>query len=167
MRILGLDLSTKRVGFADVDGNTFSITTAYGADENPRRLSTMASQIERRIRTHPPLPDLVVIEGYSLNSPGRIALIRLGEIGGVVRCHLHELDIPFMEVPPASLKRHATGNGNADKDRMYDRAKELGSPARNHDEADAWLLRRMARQAHGFEQPTLAHELDAIAALTW
>lgn len=37
----------------------------------------------------------------------------------------------------------------------------------NDDEADAFLLRRMARQAHGLETAELDHERDAIASLSW
>lgn len=165
LRIAGLDLSTKRVGFAGPDpGDLVSISAHAGADDPYRRLHELGREIERAFRLRPPLPDLVVIEDYVLASPGRISLIRLGEIGGIVRTRLFELDVPFVLVKPSSVKRFATGNGNADKFRMIDRAIELGARGNvNDDEADAFHLRRMGRAANGLESPLVDHELDAIA----
>lgn len=168
MRIAGLDLSTARIGYAAPEGGLHSVTARAGADDVARRLYELLTGLERLLRLYPPLPDLVAVEGYSLASPGRISLIRLGELGGAVRLRLFELGVPYVEVPPSSLKRHATGAGNADKYRMTSRAIELGARGSvNHDEADAFLLRRMARQAHGIDRADLDHELDAIANLTW
>lgn len=163
MRIAGLDLSTKRIGYAAPDGKVWSITSTAGPEAPARRLHELARFLEFAMRRHPPLPDLVAIEGYGLGTPGRLALVRLGELGGVVRVRLFELEVRYVEVPPTSLKRHATGNGNADKTTMLERAHELGAPVTNHDEADAWLLRRMARHAHGLEDLRQGHETDAIA----
>lgn len=166
--VAGLDPSTSRIGWASPTGHTSSLSARAGAADPARRLHELAREVERVVRLYPPRPDLVALEGYSLGSPGRIALIRLGEIGGVIRCRLHELAIAYVEIPPSSLKRHATGNGAADKERMLARARELCPEGiSNHDEADAWLLRRMTRQALGIESIEHGHEADAIAALTW
>lgn len=169
MRIAGLDLSTSRIGYAAPDGDLFSISATAGASDPARRLHELLRELERLLRLFPPRPDLVAVEGYSLASPGRLALVRLGEIGGVVRLRLFELDVPYVEIPPSSLKRFATGHGNADKYRMQARAIELGARGSvNDDEADAFHLRRMARIAHGIESTTmLPHEADAIANLSW
>lgn len=168
VRIAGLDLSTSRIGYAAPDGDLFSIVAKAGAADPARRLHELLRDLERLLRLFPPRPDLVALEGYSLASPGRISLVRLGEIGGVVRLRLFELDVPYVEIPPSSLKRHATGAGNADKYRMVSRAIELGARGSvNDDEADAFHLRRMARQAHGLEFAEYDHERDAIANLSW
>jgi crossover junction endodeoxyribonuclease RuvC len=168
VRIAGLDLSTARIGYAAPEGGLHSVTARAKADDVPRRLHELLSALERLLRLYPPLPDLVAVEGYSLASPGRISLVRLGELGGAVRLRLFELDVPYVEIPPSSVKRHATGAGNADKYRMTARAIELGARGSvNDDEADAFLLRRMARQAHGLERAELDHERDAIASLSW
>lgn len=165
MNVWGLDLSTKRVGIATGSGDLVSVTAHAGAADPYRRLHELTREISRVFQVRPPRPDLVVLEDYSLNSPGRIALVRLGEIGGIVRTWLWEHDIPFRTVPPASIKRFATGNGNADKPTMIARAVELGAAgSANEDEADAWHARRMGRAAHGMEgSRLLAHELDALA----
>ena len=172
MRIVGLDLSTKRVGLAAADGELVSISAHAGAEDPYRRLHELGREIERALRLRPPAPDLVVVEGYSLAvfGAGILSKIRLGEIGGIVRTRLFEMGIPFVDVPPSSLKRFATGNGNAKKEQMVARAIELGARRNvNDDEADAFHLRRMARAANGLEGQLLDHELDAIAnaGISW
>ncbi len=171
MRIIGLDLSTKRVGFAGPEsGDLFSISAHAGAEDPYRRLHELGRELERAIRLRPPFPDLVVLEGYSLGGPGILSKIRLGEVGGIVRTRLFEMDVRFVDVTPSSLKRFATGNGNAKKEQMVSRAIELGARGNvNDDEADAFHLRRMARAANELEGTLLDHELDAIAnaGISW
>lgn len=170
MNVVGLDLSTKRVGFAAADGELFSISAHAGAEDPYRRLHELGREIERALRLRPPFPELVVVEGYSLGGPGILSKIRLGEVGGIVRTRLFEIGIRFVDVPPKNLKRFATGNGNATKEQMVSRAIELGARGNvNDDEADAFHLRRMARAANGLEGQLLDHELDAIgnAGISW
>jgi len=172
MNVVGLDLSTKRVGFAAADGELFSISAHAGAEDPYRRLHELGREIERALRLRPPFPELVVVEGYSLAvfGTGILSKIRLGEVGGIVRTRLFEMGIRFVDVPPSSVKRFATGNGNAKKEQMVSRAIELGARGNvNDDEADAFHLRRMARAAYGLEGDLLGHELDAIAnaGISW
>ena len=164
MNVVGLDLSTRRIGFAAADGQLLSISGHADARDPYRRLHELTRELGRAFALRPPRPDLVVLEDYSLGSPGRIALIRLGEIGGVTRMRLFELDVAFHLVRPSSLKLFATGKGNADKAAMVERAIVLGARGNvNDDEADAFHLRRMGRAAHGLEGALQSHELDALA----
>jgi crossover junction endodeoxyribonuclease RuvC len=172
VKIAGLDVSTSRIGYAAPDGRLFSITARAGASDPARRLYELIRNLETILAHYPPRPDLFVIEGYSLASPGRLALIRLGEIGGVIRLRLFEREIPYVEIPPSSLKRFATGHGNATKEQMIRRAIELGAHLHgsdNDDEADAYHLRRMGRAANCLEGQLVDHELDAIsnAGVAW
>ncbi len=149
-RIAGLDPSTKRIGYADPEGGLHSITPRAGASDPARRLHELKRGVQRLLTIYPPLPDVVVIENYSLGSPGRLSLIRLGEIGGVLRTLLFELDVPYVEIRPSSLKKIATTDGGAAKIDMIARAKELGYRPRNDDEADAALARHAGFRAfHG------------------
>lgn len=165
MNVVGLDLSTKRVGFACADGELVSITAHADARDPYRRLHEIMREIARTFATRPPKPDLVVVEDYSLYSPGNLGLIRLGEIGGGVRMRLFELDMPLHLVRPASVKLFATGNGNANKEKMIAAAIALGARGNvNDDEADAFHLRRMGLAAHGqLERDLLPHEARALA----
>ena len=166
MNVAGLDLSTKRIGYATPAGHLLSISGHAKADDPYRRLHELTRDLVRAFTLNPPAPDLVVVEDYALGAPGRLSLVRLGEIGGIVRTWLFEQDFRIALVPPGTLKRFATGNGNAKKDAMMARAIELGARGNvNDDEADAFHLRRMGRAAHGLEGSLLPHEIDAIAVV--
>lgn len=170
MNVGGLDLSTKRIGYAAPDGELVSIRGHAKADDPYRRLHELRREVARAIRDHPPRPQIVVVEDYSLGSPGRISLIRLGEIGGIVRTDLFELDIPIALVRPTTLKRFATGDGGTatDKARMIARAIELGARGGvNDDEADAFHARRMGQLAYGERYGLTDFELDAIGVVDW
>ena len=93
--------------------------------------------------------DLVVLEGYSFGSKGR-ALFDIAELGGIIRMTLLDHEYPYVEVPPSSLKKFATGKGNAPKDLMLVEAvKRLGYTGSDHNEADALFLWHLAANAYG------------------
>lgn len=162
MRIVGLDLSTVRVGMAMANGDLVSVTGK--SPDIYRRLSDIRRGVFRELTLRPPRPDLIVVEDYSLGSPGRISLVRLGEIGGIIRSELFERDWRFVLVRPSSVKQFATGKGNADKPAMIAAARALGTRATiNDDEADAFHLRRMAQAAYGLlDRPLETHEISAL-----
>lgn len=56
-------------------------------------------------------------------------------------CEMHS--IPYSGVPVKTIKKHATGNGNASKDRMILAARALGHDPIDDNEADALALLRM------------------------
>lgn len=167
--VLGLDPSTKSTGVALPTGRT--LTLRPPTTEVARRLHWFEGAVARITRLY--APDLVMIEGYSLGSPGVLSTIRLAELGGVIRCRLHELGVPYLEIPPGQLKRYATANGNAPKERMVLAAVVAGATPRNDDEADAYLLRALA--LHGIDSVDLLAEdvehrparLEVIAAIDW
>lgn len=114
---------------------------------------------------------LVVIEGYSMGTarqPSRAHA--LGELGGVVRVALHEQGIPFVEVAPATVKKLATGKGNASKDEVFAAAiRRLGYDGTSKDEADARWLLEAALQAYGHPAATFVPEFHraALAKVQW
>lgn len=59
------------------------------------------------------------IEGYSYGSKGNT--FEIGEATGQCKQVLFSLKIPFIVVEPTVAKKHATGNGNAGKDLMYNK----------------------------------------------
>ncbi len=61
----------------------------------------------------------VCIEGYSYSSTGSV--FQIGEITGILKFKLHKLGVDFQVVPPKTIKKFATDNGNANKELMYDR----------------------------------------------
>ncbi len=164
MRVIGIDPSSARIGLAHADGTVESISPDRGVT-GAQRLAQLRDRLTLAIRRRPPLPDLAVIEGYSLDPRRLSVMIVLGEVGGVVRLAMHDLTIGYVEVPPTSLKLYATGSGKADKTAMVQAAVNLGAPGHvNHDEADAWHARRMGRGVyHQLESATAKHEHDALA----
>jgi len=168
--VAGIDGATKNLGLARPDGTLVTLNARAGAEDPIRRLSELDRALERALRHHPPTPDLVVVEGYALGAPGRLALVRLGEIGGLIRTAAHRLGAEVVEIAPNALKRYATGNGNAKKDQMVARAVELGarlSSPTAHDEADAFFLRRAGLMGAGELYADLDHEREVVAALSW
>jgi len=61
-------------------------------------------------------PKLVVLEGYSYESDGR--LFEIGEWGGVIKVELYVRNIPLTIATPKQIKKFASGDGSADKKKM-------------------------------------------------
>lgn len=83
-------------------------------------------------------PDLVVLEGYSFGSKGKV--FNLAENTGLLKHNLWLQDIPVIIPPPQTVKKFATGKGNADKFQMvadfvamtdYDIRKDLMCTGKN------------------------------------
>lgn len=142
MNIVGLDLSLTATGVAKNGGcQTIRFKIVKNASELDKvaRLRDLGRLVDRECKG----ADLVVIEGHSFNSQFSHAH-SLGELHGVVKVCLFQRDIPFVLVPPASLKKFATGRGNAGKDEVLSAAIRDGSPASENNAADAWWLHSMA-----------------------
>lgn len=143
--VMGIDASTKRTGIAVPTGETCTIVPS--TTDVAQRLHEIAGQIAHLVRQF--RPHLVVIEGYAFGTPGKLGLVRLGELGGAIRMVLFEQGIPYVEIPPASLKLFASGSGNAPKDHVLAAARAASPRIRNHDEADAFICRAAGLLAYG------------------
>lgn len=153
-RVIGLDVSCKSTGIAWADGR---LTTIRGVAVEMRdsyaaaqRSATITNRIAAAIGRQPDRPDFAVVEDYLLLvgfHNGAHTTRRLVEVGACVRMALARLGVPFVEIPPSSLKIFATGGGGADKASMIRAARALGATPRNDDEADAFLLREIGLTA--------------------
>lgn len=145
MNVLGLDLSLTCTGYsldrpAGLHVGTLT-TRLRGCD----RLTWLRTEIVALAEQ----ADLAVIEGYSFNSRSSQAHA-LGELGGVVRVALHERGIAYVDVPPAIVKKYATGKGNAGKELvLVEAVKRLGYAGSSNDEADALWLHAIGRDLVG------------------
>lgn len=178
IHVAGVDPATRNLAVAHPDGRLVTLNARAGSKDAVRRLFELERAFVSSISHHPPLPDVFVIEGYGLGSPGRLALVRLGEVGGMVRGHAFRLAAHVVEVAPSALKRFATGNGTATKGAMIERAVELGARFSRpitgdekkdpHDEADAFLARHLGRVGYGLSHVApVAHELEVASAISW
>lgn len=163
MNIVGLDLSLRQTGIAYPDGST---ATIHSSKRGVERLDDLVGAIEAEVSSNDG-PDLVVIEGYSFNS--RNSGEHLGELGGVVRLTLWRAGIPFIEVPPAVVKKYACGKGNATKEAVLVAAVRRSNKEMVHtDEADAWWLRALALDAYGEPEVDVpAVNREAITRIAW
>lgn len=89
---------------------------------------------------------------------------KTGMAQGVVRLALHAAHVPYVSVPPATLKKYATGSGNAGKADMrmalYQRA---GLDLRDDNQADAYWLMALGYQL--LDQPLIAVPAAQVKAL--
>ncbi len=136
MRIVGLDLALTATGIADEHGTRCFRSKSRGME----RLDEILTQVRG---TGEPRPELVVIEGYSFGSHSAHAH-ELGELGGVIRYDLWRVQIPYVDVAPAVLKKFTTGKGNASKFEVIAAAiRRWGFEGSDENEADAYMLRMM------------------------
>jgi len=61
--------------------------------------------------------DQIALEGYAFNATGRV--FNIAENTGVLKYKLWKAGKPLEIVPPTTVKKLATGKGNASKDDMY------------------------------------------------
>jgi crossover junction endodeoxyribonuclease RuvC len=168
MKILGLDLSLTRSGWASGrDAYGLLIPPKTHADGIPRIDWVMRQVID----TLAIGVDLVVIEGYSFGQArGTSHSHAQGELGGLVRWALFRKGISYVEIPPATLKKFATGKGNANKELMLAEAvRRLDYRGRSdNNEADALWLWMLGAEAYGFGGDVVPKaQRDVAANLKW
>lgn len=146
MNVIGLDLSLTSTGIAipGPEMKTIALTTTKKGEG---RLTYLRDQIIEIVRVCNPNCDLLaVIEGYSFASKNSHAHA-LGELGGVVKVALFELNVPIAICPPTCRAKFATGKGNASKAEVISgisaRTGLVWSGKGAEDCCDAWALQEM------------------------
>lgn len=135
MKATGLDLSMTGTGVCYgglLDLATVSTIKTVGTKDN--RLDLISREVLGRAEGS----GLVLIEGY-LNRSMSAGIT--GMVHGAVRLTLIQYDIPYATLPPSSLKKYATGSGNASKTDMALAAfKRGGVEFKDDNQTDAWWL---------------------------
>lgn len=164
MKIATFDLSLTETGYARANGDRREVGTITTSLRGMPRLEHIRSRVLELARR----ADLVVVEGYSFGAKGR-AVVSLGELGGVVRLALHSAGVRYVEVPPATLKKYATGKGNAPKEAMLAAAiRRLDYAGSNHNEADALWLLHAGLDVYGAAWAKLpTAQIEALQAVEW
>lgn len=161
-RVLALDLSVTATGVALPDGTTQTLATRPG--DGDLRYDAIADYISHAAQFR--RADIAVIEGPVVRSSAAIAI---GMLHGVVRRELRKIGVPYVLVPPATLKAYATGKGNADKTQMAIAAlKRTGREFADDNQCDAWWLRAAALDWYGraeFDMPKA--QRDRLAKVKW
>jgi Holliday junction resolvasome RuvABC endonuclease subunit len=157
--IVGLDLSLTSPGMAMVDGVEVLKTRVTGV----QRLVLIRDWVLEGFGKR---STIAVLEGYSYGSKFTHAH-SLGELGGVIKVALAERDIHIDIVDPATLKKFATGKGNAKKPDMLDASRRAGYEGSNDDNAvDVWGLRLLGLAAPG-EHGVELHGYRVDVLHTW
>lgn len=142
MKVLALDLSLTATGVVHAGHGTALWDTDYKGDQ---RLWWFKRKLDDLIENWS--IDLAVVEDYVNSS---YASSESGMLHGVIRIGLFGADIPVAYVPPKSLKKYATGNGNAAKpDMRMALYKRAGFDERNDNLVDATWLYYMALDHYG------------------
>lgn len=166
MNVVGIDPSLTATGLAYADGSTATVTFSK-ATTGDQRLASIATQINnpefqyadgRRV-------DLAILEDLPTHAHGAGIT---GMVQGVVRVQLMRDGIPYITVPAATLKKFATGKGNATKpDMRMELYKRTGIDLKDDNQVDAWWLRALGLELLG--DPVVAlpkTHTDALGKLT-
>lgn len=165
MNILGLDLSLTSTGYSVNEATgTISIKNKGAA-----RLSIISNEVINICVANK--IDIVIIEGYSFASRNSQAH-SIGELGGCVRMRLWEKGIPYIEIPPTSRAKFATGKGNAGKTEVISavssKTGRIFSGGGADDECDAWVLEQMGLTKINKSKWTWTKEqLSALDKVDW
>lgn len=151
---IGLDLSLTSTGIASIHGDVVTVrrvtskathgTTADTADRLDRIVADILGNVPLSDNTH------VAIEGPSFGSTGPGQHVR-GGLWWMIRRELAKASIDTIIAAPATVKKYATGKGNASKDavlaaviKRYPQVDITGN-----DEADALVLAAIAARVGG------------------
>jgi len=145
MNVLALDLALGKTGFATQSGSgVFSPPSSH--NRGVQRLQWIRDRVMQFVFQG--AIDLVVIEGYAYARANQAH--QIGELGGVVRLELTEQRMPWIEIPPSTLKKLATGKGNAVKELvLVEAVKRLGYDGCDNNTSDALWLLQAALQGYG------------------
>lgn len=141
---LGIDASLEGTGLCLVSAAGLVLRSMTVLPQGLRDMARLA-MIKVTTRTFIGGGDVafVAIEGYAYGAINQA--FSLGEVGGVLRLLVHEeYGLSRIDVPPASLKKWATGSSEASKDDMVVAAIAEGARPGDHNQADAYFLARIA-----------------------
>lgn len=144
MRIVGIDPSLASTGVAFGDGSLAALKQK--PSDGDRRLVNIKAGVWTAVEG----ADLVIMEDLPRNAMGAGVT---GMVQGVIRELLQESGVPYITVTPATLKKFATGAGNAKKPVMRIAWREYSDvDVANNDMVDAAWLREIGRYLTG-QQP--------------
>src|ERR1039457_5292524 len=170
-RITGLDLSLTSTGFARICGGDTTLARLRTLKRDGHgRLEFLLAEIACRVRD----ADLVVVEGPSYGSQaGQKGHHERAGLWWLVTHMLWRQGLPYAVVPPAVVKKYATGAGGglkAGKDQVLAAVirRYPDVPVDGNDQADALVLAAMGADHLGCPLTTVPKEhRAALAAVTW
>jgi Holliday junction resolvasome RuvABC endonuclease subunit len=132
--VLGIDPSLTATGIAHSNGSMSTIST--NAKAKDERLDRIYWDVRHSGRA-----DFCVMEDLPKHA---MAAGITGMVQGVVRLALIHENVPYLTIPPATLKKFATGKGNCDKAAMRQAWLMLtGEDNADDNQVDAAYLRQI------------------------
>ena len=148
-RVVGIDPSLTATGIADETG-AHTIASGPGTPSlrvRHRRLALIVHDINTRVlgvALGQPRAALVTIEAPSLGQARQGGTLDRHGLWWLTVDRLTYHDLPVAEVPPATLKKFATGKGNATKaDMRMALYQRTGADVRDDNQVDAIWLRHL------------------------
>lgn len=172
MKIAAFDLSLTATGWATwtgeegfkpwVDFGTIaggSLPKTATEAQSIQRIYSVASQVLSKAEG----ADMVLFEGLSYGSNDPSAQERAG-LAMLIRVDLWRDGRGYILVPPTTLKKFATGKGNAPKEVvMREVFKRWGIEAADNNQADAVALLHVGMALAGVWQPTTKEQAEFVA----
>lgn len=174
--IIGIDPSLKRTAvFVVNEAGEFvsrrcfpALQTGFGLGIKARVFRNQAVGRQVRDFLTPLVPTFIAFEGYAYGAkrPGHHDIVEHGYELRRMLCALEPQPL-FVEVPPSTLKKHATGAGNAEKAAMISRMTKRFPDHffESDDEADAAALALYALQVAGLAEPANDAQRSSLAAI--
>lgn len=175
-RVLGIDLSLTRSGVGIIDYAEPQCSARVEIVESSgKRADSLAVRDQRIVQIANEVlvyaPDstvLAVVEGPAMRAMNGSVWDRSGCWWCVVH-GLHRAGVRVVTVPPATLKKWATGRGNADKSdvsvAMARLWPQVESPS--NDGWDGLALATAGAQHLGWPVPSRAHHAESLARIDW
>ncbi len=137
MRILAIDPGT-HCGWAWTEDGAPHAETSGVWDLSSQRHEGGGMRFLRLAHwLHETKADLIVYEEVARHR-GTAAAHVYGGIVGQIGVYCEQRGVPYTAIPVGTIKKHATGKGNADKSAMLHAAKvRWGDRVESHDQADA------------------------------
>ncbi len=162
--IYGLDLSLAATGIAVLakPGELWLHTVGSDAKQRTeRRLLGLVGEIEGRL----PRPRLIVMEGLSYGSNDPSAQER-SALHWIIRINFYVRDIPFLVIPPSTLKKFTCGSGAAKKEMMIREVyRQWRVEAADNNQADAAALAYLGAAYLGLLTGLTKVQLEVLAKL--
>jgi Holliday junction resolvasome RuvABC endonuclease subunit len=157
VRVIGIDPSLSATGFAHADGELGTIKTTAKMGDGERLLFMYRMLANATVGA-----EFAVIEDLPTHA---MSAGLTGRAQGIVRMTLAQRGIPYVAIPPASLKKFATGKGNAKKDAMRAAWLEFSGEDNSDDnQVDAAWLRQIGLHLKGETVNLTPEQLAAVAA---
>lgn len=164
---LGLDLSLTATGIVllGTDGQLLQHRTVRTEPGQPagRRLALIVDEVVDSWRRWQPA--LVAAEQQAMHA--KFAASAIGEVHGAVKYGLAKAGLPVpLYVAATTLKKYATGRGNGEKSdvkmAILEKWKERMT---QNDQADAYVLARIAGGVHGGLPAQLSYERECVVSV--